>query len=84
MGGAFSKLVTGAVDATNAGIDAVVGLSTGVVVTAASKTPILKGIVKPNVHWYANALIVLQTVLIFITVDSGMLIRMSATSFMQF
>ncbi len=50
VGDGVKRLVTGAVDVTNAGINTVYNLSSGVVVTAAKNTPGLKRIVKPNVH----------------------------------
>lgn len=48
----ITKVFTGAVDVTNQGINKVVGATTDLVVTAASKAPVLKNIVKPHVHRY--------------------------------
>ncbi len=62
MGGGFKRVFAGAAGVTNAVVDragAVVdtaaGLVTSAAVTAASKTPMLKNIVKLYVHRYKTA-----------------------------
>ncbi len=44
------SVFAGAVDATNSAVDKVVGVSAGLAVGVASKTPGLKSIVKHHVH----------------------------------
>ena len=57
VGDGIKRVFQGAADVAHAVVDstgAVVGATTGLMVTAASKTPVLKNVVKVYVHRYAE------------------------------